>query len=464
MGEAVEKRNGARIVERGRRIHFIGVGGVGMYSLARLAIEGGASVSGSDRANGRLLEDLASRGAFVYSGSDIGAITDVDEVVYSLAVAEDDAELKFARESEKIVLSRAEYLGKIMQGYREKIGVCGSHGKSTVSAMVSHILSAVGKDPTSSIGAPLGDGLPFRAGGREMLVFEACEYRDSFLKLYPDTVCATNLELDHTDYFKDLDAMKRSFLMFMNRAEERVILNEDDADLSSLIPLIDPEIVRVGTSTTARYRYLPNDFSNDGITYSFFKDNILKGRFRLPLIGDFNLTNAALAIATAAELGVSVEECGSSLESFRGIGRRMEKIGAVGKSDIIYDYAHHPTEIRAVIDALRLKYGSVCVIFKPHTYTRTRDLWWDFVSALSLADVALITDIYAAREAPIDGITAERLAEAIGEGAAAVPDREAARIALGYGFGAIAIMGAGDNSAVLRAIFPKSLDNRQKMM
>lgn len=439
------------------RIHFIGVGGVGNYSLARMALELGFSVSGSDAVESYLIDDLRSRGAFTYSGSDTATLADADKVVYSLAVPETDVELSLARERKMRLYTRAEYLGEVMRSFGETVAVCGSHGKSTVTAMIGHILSAVGKNPTVSVGAPLSDGLPYKSGGKEHLVLEACEYRDSFLKLYPDIVCATNLELDHTDYFPDLDSIKRSFRHFLCRAERALVINADDENLSSLLPLTDIPTVTVGTSSSSIFRYALNGFSDTGITYSVFKNNIPCGRFKLHLSGVFNVGNATLAIAAADACGVSATDAGRALESFSGIGRRMELVGRVSHSDIIYDYAHHPTEIRAVIDAMKLKYSSLCVIFKPHTYTRTRDLWFDFAAALSLADTVIITDVYPAREKPIEGITAERLAKAVGGNAICAKDGDAAKIALETGCAAIVVMGAGNLDAVLGELLKKDL-------
>lgn len=454
MEKSVEKRSRRG---KGGRVHFIGVGGVGMYSLARLAIERGCAVSGSDESDSTLLKDLSSRGAVVYQGSDAAALSDADAVVYSLAIPDSDAELSFARERGLRLYTRAEYLGELMREFDTSVAVCGSHGKSTVTAMIGHILSAAGKNPTVSVGAPLSDGMPYKSGGSELLVLEACEYRDSFLKLYPDVVCATSLELDHTDYFPDLDSIKRSFLRFINRAERAAVINADDENLAALLPLTDAEVITVGTSPSAHIRYSINGFSDSGITYSIFKNNIPCGLFTLSLLGAFNISNAAIAIAAATALGVSAEEGGRALESFPGVGRRIELVGRVRGSDIIYDYAHHPTEIRAVIDALKLKYSSLCVIFKPHTYTRTRDLWFDFADALSLADRLILTDIYPAREAPIDGITSERLALAVGERAVYATDRDAAKIALESGCAAIVLMGAGNLDEAMGELLKKDL-------
>lgn len=438
------------------RLHFIGIGGVGMYSLARLAMNEGYRISGSDLTSSTYTENLSSLGAEIFYTHAKEHIDGAEAVVYSHAIAEDNPELRAAMMSGVGIYSRAELLGLFMKSFECRIGISGSHGKSTTSAMVYHILSHLGKAPTAAIGAPVLSGMPFAQGSTDLLVYEACEYKDSFLKLFPSVVAITNIELDHTDYFSDINDIKHSFLMCINRAEACAVINLDDENSSSLIPLINAPTVTYGFSDNAEIRARISSFCENGIKYTLFKNNSYCGEYFLPTLATFNITNALCAIsAVYAACGASVGECAAALESFSGIARRMELVGRVDGRDIIYDYAHHPTEIRAVIDALKLKYERLTVIFTPHTYTRTRDMWDDFVSALTLADSLIITDIYPAREEPIDGICSERLAAAVGQSALYAPDTDAASIALSFDSSAIAVMGAGNNERVVSALLKK---------
>ncbi|MBR5242193.1 MAG: UDP-N-acetylmuramate--L-alanine ligase [Clostridia bacterium] len=439
------------------RLHFIGIGGVGMYSLARLALKAGAVVSGSERSESDLAEELRGRGCKIYIGHSAENITpDIDAVVYSHAIGRENPELSMARDLGISTYSRSELLGLVMKQYENRIGISGTHGKSTVCAMLAHILKTAGLSPTVACGAPIVGKLPFLDGGEEHFVYEACEYRDSFLDFYPTSVVITNIELDHTDYFPTLEEYKGSFLRCINRAEKSCILNVDDPNIRALLPLIETEAVTVGTSASADFSYSPYSFLEDGIIYSLSRNNKLLGRFKLKLAGEFNLMNAALAIAAVSEYGVDPKEAATALESFAGVRRRCELVGAYGGRAVYYDYAHHPTEIRAVINALRARSGALTVIFTPHTYTRTRDLWQDFISALSLADFVILTDIFAAREEPVPNITSKRLAEAIGDRAFYSDVQSISGILNTYTYGDIVVMGAGENTEILSILVSKN--------
>lgn len=438
-------------------LHFIGIGGVGMYSIARLAQKFGVAVSGSERCNSDLTEDLVSRGCKIFIGHSAENISpDTDAVVYSHAIGRDNPELSAARDLGISTYSRSELLGLVMKQYENRIGISGTHGKSTVCAMVAHILKTRGLSPTVACGAPIVDKLPFLDGGEEYLVYEACEYRDSFLDFYPSSVVITNIELDHTDYFPSIEEYQSSFLKCINRAERSCILNIDDPNIRALLPFVEREVITVGTSLMADFSYSPYSFSEDGIIYSLSRNNKLLGRFKLKLVGEFNLMNATLAIAAASEQGIDPIEAAQALESFKGVKRRCELMGSTGTRAVYYDYAHHPTEIRAVINALRMRSGAITVIFTPHTYTRTRDLWDDFTSALSLADFVILTDIYAAREPEIENINSKRLAEAIGDRAFYSDAGGIIGILNTYTYGDIVVMGAGENSEILELLLSKN--------
>ncbi len=424
-----------------KKIHFAGIGGVSMYSLAALSIKDGISVSGSDMSENEYTKDLARRGASIYRTHSAENIKDAELVVYSLAVAPDNPELAEAARLGIPTLTRAEFMAKLTSPYKNRIAVSGSHGKSTVTAMLAHIFKSLGKNPTVMAGAPISDGMPLLIGGSDYLIYEACEYKDSFLKFSPTSVTLINLELDHTDYFKCLDDIKRSFLYSLNRAESFAVVNTDDDNLTSILPYTDTDLITVSTSPASDFTYSLASF---GKRFAYGLSHMGKyiGTYTLKIPGVFNITNAVAAIATAQGYGIAPEAAAEALESFCGISRRMELIGRRGSRPVYYDYAHHPTEIRAVINSLKEHNEYVTVLFRPHTYTRTRDMWDGFVRALGEADFLLITDIFPAREQSIEGITAERLAEDAGGLYTAAEN--AVHLIDSTTRGAIILMGAGD--------------------
>lgn len=434
-----------RISHSGQKIHFVGIGGVSMYSLARLANNLGATVSGSDRDSSPRIDKLASLGIQISIGHRAENIDGAHLVVYSHAIGEDNPELTYAKAHNIPTVSRAEYLGALMLEYRSRIGISGSHGKSTTTAMLDAIFAHAGALPTTLSGADLPMGDPLRLGSSDLLIYEACEYRDSFLRFTPTVAIGLNLELDHTDYFPDIEALRNSFLRAFNRAEDLVILSGDDPNFKKIIPKISTKVITFGRSMGNTYRYDVTGFCEGNFAFDLYKFENKIGSFALHLPGAFNIHNATAAIATAIELGIDIDMIYEAISAFRGIPCRLELIGKVFGRDVYYDYAHHPTEIGASITALRgLNCGEITVVFKPHTYSRTKSLWNEMCSSLSHADYVVLTDIYAAREEPILGITSENLAREIGDSAAYIKDNEAVEYILRNTGGAIVLMGAGD--------------------
>lgn len=429
----------------GARVHFIGVLGAGMLPLARLLISRGYRVSGSDlRAPDHPLpEELR----FV-SGHSESCLDDAELCVFSLAVGEDDPELCYAESLGILCVSRPMLLGAVTELFPLSVAVAGSHGKSSVTAMLAALLSS--RRPTVICGAGVGaDG--FISGSGEILVYEACEYRDAFLSTRPTVALLLNLELDHTDYFPDISALEESFYRFASSAE-RVFYSADDERLARICSGL--AAMSFGRGDLADFRCLPLG----GRRFGLFRDGEYLCECELSILGDFNLTNATAAAAVASELGLSPEEISAALCDYRGIPRRLERLGLVGGATLLYDYAHHPTEIAAGIDALRGEYGEVSVIFRPHTYSRTEALMEGFVSALGRADRVVLLDVYGAREEAISGVDSAHLARAIGERAVyAESPARAAELLLSVGRGAIVLMGAGDLSEV-KEIFEKNHD------
>ena len=407
-------------------VHFVGVGGVSMYSLFNFTKNMGIAVTGSDKTLTGRVEKLIMEGFNVKVPENREAIEYASLVVYSLAVSDGDAELRLAEELGIPTVSRAEYLAYISLEYKMKISVSGSHGKSTVTAMIAKILSDAALSPSVLSGANLNDySEPYVFAKRDYLVFEACVYKDSFLKFSPDVAAFLNLEFDHTDYFKSFDDIKRSFLSAMKKAEICVV-NKDDGELFSLAEESGKDIISYGMNPDADFSASEIRCENGRYSFSVLKCGEKIEEISLSVLGKFSVYNALAAFAVAHKLGVESQLIAKSLSEFSGIERRLEIIGMRKcGAPVIYDYAHHPSEIKSAILAARELYkGEICVIFKPHTYTRTRDLFDEFVIALSFADKIYISEIDGIREKEIDGVNSQKLAEAIGNSAFALDDSE----------------------------------------
>ncbi len=426
---------------RGAHFHFAGILGVSMSSLARLLLSRGYKISGSDARDGALAEKLRREGIGVSRGNTAELIGAADALIYSYAIPPGSEEMLYARERGIPTFSRAELLGELMLPYKHRIGISGTHGKSTTTAMIHRIFSQASFSPTTLSGAALECGEPLSVGGMEYLVYEACEYRGAFLHFSPECAVITSLELDHTDYYPDLAALSDSFLK-STKGATRVVLNADYPAARCLIPHISGRIVTYGSSDGVEYRYAVTERTRRGTRFAVCarRESL---DFFLPFVGEHNVANATAAIAVSLEYGIPYTEICTALAGFTGIPRRLEYLFSVDGRVVLYDYAHHPTEIKAAIGTVKELYGECTVVFRPHTYTRTRDLWNDMREALSLADYCVLADIFAAREEPIDGVTSQGLAEDIGSGAVYVSMEQISDRVLKNTRGAILLMGAG---------------------
>ena len=434
-------------------VHFIGIGGVSMSSLARLTMKLGCTVTGSDRCAFSMLGELTSLGARIVIGHAPELVESATLVVYSHAIADDDPELVRARELEITTISRADYLGAIMLDYTNRIGVSGTHGKSTTTAMLDKIFTVANASPTVISGASLSEGSPLRIGDMSTLIYEACEYKDSFLSFSPTVAIATNLELDHTDYFKDISELRESFRCALSHASDYVVVNYDDVNLAKILPSIKARTVTFGTRKGADYRYSITAFLERGYEFDISRYGTAIASFKLNIPGTYNVANAVSAIVCALEFGIDIDTVKEAISRFSGIERRLEYVGKHRMRPVYYDYAHHPTAIASVINTVRMiTRGEVTVVFKPHTYSRTASLWEKFKSALSLADKIILTDIYPAREEPMPNISSERMARELGDRAVYLSDAEVVYGLDTYSRGAVIIMGAGDMSEIKDAI------------
>lgn len=436
-------------------VHFVGVGGAGMHPLFRLSSHFGISVSGSDAARGAVLDALCRDGESVWCTAEGRApLPDgTSLIVYSLAIDERDMELVEAESRGIPTVSRAEYLAALSHCFGHTVAVSGSHGKSTVTAMLSHIFEVAGKHPTTLSGAPLsGGGEGYHIGALDHLIYEACEYKNSFLIPRPDIAVFLNLELDHVDWFSSLEHISHAFLSAMNRAG-RAVVNIDDQKIAENARKCYTPPISFGKSADAYYRITTLCDTPHAMRFSLSRDGLALGEISLPMIGSFNIYNAAAATVAALECGIPFDVCARALSDFRGIGRRLEYIGEYNGRAVYYDYAHHPTEIAEGIKAVKSDTGGpVTVIFGPHTYSRTKGLWPEFVNSLCMADHIILTEISAIRESKIEDISSERLASECG--ALVVGDNVDIRELTDRTDGAIIIMGAADMSGVRKSLVP----------
>ena len=431
-------------------VHLVGILGAGMLPLAGLLVKMGVRVSGRDRNEGNI-------GTVLPCGASIAPITEENIpslLVYSLAIPRDDAELVLAEQMGIPKVSRAELLGALMLDSRRRVGISGAHGKSTVTALTDILLSRCGIPHTTVSGAPLATGESLSVSGIDTFVYEACEYKDSFLRTLPTVAVITNIELDHVDYFKDEEAVYTSFERFAASASELVIVGE--CEYSPRLATAFPNKVYVyGESCKCDFWYDDVTFGDAGEDFSLYFRGELLGRFHLSLQGEHNVKNAMAALSYAFLSGIPLDVAGDAIKDFRGAGRRLELLGYIGGRPIYYDYAHHPTEIKCTARTLNRLHGSAGCIFRPHTYTRTAALFEEFVESLSLFESSVLIDIYPAREDPIDGITSWALASSIGSKAVYSSFSRALECALSKDVGATVLMGAGEVDEIYKEIMGK---------
>lgn len=369
-----------------KNVHCIGIGGIGISAIARYCLSKGATVSGSDGGTSRITEDLQKEGVQVYQGHNAAHVSsETDLVIYTIAIQDTNPELRAAEARGVTCLSYPEALGKLTEEYTT-IAVCGTHGKTTTTAMVRSMLKACGKNPTVIVGSLLSEGgTNFIQGDSEYLVVEACEYKRSFLNLHPTFVLVTNIDEDHLDYYKDLDDIKSAFQSFADLIpEEGALITHGDVELVSKSKKINA-------------------------------DTVDKTTISLSVLGDHNKSNAQLALALATTLELDEQEARKGLELFTGTWRRLEFKGTHKGGFFYDDYGHHPTEIKATLQAVREKFPTskykLFVVFQPHLYSRTKLLLNDFAESFGEADVICVLPIYASREVDDGTVSSHDLVE-----------------------------------------------------
>ena len=411
-----KRADNADILKGKKHIHFIGIGGSGMYPLAQILVSQGYQLSGSDNNETETLQAVRNMGCTVYMGQRAENITGAELIVYTAAIMADNPELVAARESGVPLMERSELLGLVSSWYENAVCISGTHGKTTASSMLTQIYMEKGEDISCVIGGKLkaiggGSG---RAGKSDTFVCESCEFEDHYLKLYPDVAVILNVDADHLDYFGTLDNIKKSFRNFASLASKCLIINGDDKNTLDAVEGLDKEIITFGFSKNNDYyaeilgsKALKTDFE------VYYNGESL-GELSLFVPGKHNVLNALAAIAAARLSDIDIDTIRKAFEKFSGAGRRFEKMAYEKGVTIVDDYAHHPTEIEAVLKAAKsLDFNRVWAVFQPFTYSRTEILMDDFARVLKIADKVVLTDIMGSREKNTNGIYTRQLAEKI---------------------------------------------------
>jgi UDP-N-acetylmuramate--alanine ligase len=444
-----------------RPIHFMGIAGAGMSALALIALRRGVPVTGCDT-HPAAADELARMGAQIATGHDASHVTGSRAVVYTAAVPQEHAELEAARAAGIPVVPRADALAQIVAPGRV-VAVAGTHGKTTTTAMVADALAAAGANPTALVGGRVAawDGNA-RLGDDDVFVVEADEFDRALLKLQPTVALVGNVEADHLECYGSVEALQDAFVEFAARAQ-RVVVGADDAGANRVARALEVATWRVGLADSADLRLSDVRREQDATVATLALPGGRTVELRLSVPGLHNLRNAAMAVGAVLALDADVDRALEGLAAFRGVGRRFEVLGAIDGVTVVDDYAHHPSEVAATLAAARQRYPTarLVVAFQPHLYSRTQALGEAMGIALAMADLAVVTDVYAAREKPIRGVTGKIVAKAAkraGVKVEWVPKRErlAGRLEKLVGEGDVVLtLGAGDITDVGRDLLER---------
>ena len=402
-----------------KKIHMIGIGGVSMSGIAEILNNFGFEVSGSNNVESEATQKLRNSGINVFIGHDATNITNPDVVVYSAAIKQDNVEIIAAKEKNIPIIERADFLGELTRCYKDTITIAGTHGKSTTTSMVSLCFLEALKDPSIQVGADIrninGNN---KIGNSEYFIIEACEYVESFLKFSPKSEIILNIDNDHLDYFKNFENIKNAFIKYVKLLPDDglLVVNGDDYNCLELPNYTKATCLTYGINNKNTDFFAVNIvFDNDGFPeFDVYSKSNFYGRIKLSVPGMHNVLNSLATIALCDYYGIKYESIKNALVQFTGAVRRFEFKGKVNNASIYDDYGHHPTEIIATAKALmNKKYNKSWVVFQPHTYSRTKNLMDDFAKALLNFDNIIILDIYAAREKNTYGITSQDLADKI---------------------------------------------------
>lgn len=451
------------------KLYFIGIGGYGMSGIAQILHELGYSVKGSDIKRSETIERLVNLGIPVYIGHNPKNIGDSTVVVVSSAVHNDNPELMEARRRNIPVFQRGEMLAYLMSKKRS-IGIAGAHGKTTVTSMIGIVLEIGGFDPTIIVGGEVTDiGGTARLGKGDILVAETDESDGSFLKLSPSIEVITNVDNDHLDYYKDIENIKKAFIQFANQTKEVVFVCGDDQFLKEI--LIKKEKITYGLSNHNFYSAKDIILTEKGSKFDVLKDGKSVGIIELSVPGLHNIKNALGAIAIADWLGVSWESISRGLKLFRGVNRRLQVCDTIGDSVIIEDYAHHPTEIKASLETIKImvRDKKIILVFQPHRYSRTYYLYKEMANSISIADYIFLLDIYPASEMPIEGVNSGLILNELlplnknSKWVRSNEELENELELLGIDDSALVFMGAGDIDCIRKQIVSKLKEKLENM-
>jgi len=446
-----------------KRIHFIGIGGIGMSAIARILNSEGYAVSGSDRKNSNIIEEMIGEGIAVHIGHGKDNLGDCDAVVYSSSIGKDNSEFICARQKGIPVMHRSEMLSKMAEA-RRSIAVTGAHGKTTTTAILALIFEWAGKQPSAAVG---GEVLNFQSnalsGTGVFFIFEADESDGSFLEFRPDVAVLLNIDREHFDYFKTIENAVSAYRSFTQNIKKggRLYYNRDDKVLAEICGKSTVERSGFGLSEHARVRAVDIRLSGMNIFFTCVIDGKTLGEVEFGFPGTHNVTNLLAAISVAHDAGIDFEVIRDALAQYKGTKRRFEIKNTRGDVMVVEDYAHHPTEIEAVIKACEPLSKGIVVIFQPHRYTRTKDLFEGFIRCFNGAKHVILADIYAAGERQLDGVSTERLfLEMKRRGIKNVEYMEKDKIAEGAlravePGGIILILGAGDINEVTKELETK---------
>lgn len=404
--------------DKDKKVHFIGIGGVSMSGLAEILLNNGYSVSGSDRDASALTNHLKEMGAEIYIGHNEDNINDIDLLVYTAAISEDNPELIKAKNLNIPIMDRAEFLGSIMKGHNYNVAISGTHGKTTTTSMFSHITLCANLDPTILVGGNLDiiNG-NVRVGNSQYFITEACEYKASFLKFYPFVGIILNIEADHLDFYKDINEIQETFEKFSSLIPKDgyLIANGDDVRCLKVAEASSCNVITFGIKN-GDVRAKNITFNNGCGSFDvYYKENqLLKISLNVP--GEHNILNALASISAALALNIDKAFIEEGLSSFHGTHRRFEFKGKLNGVTVVDDYAHHPTEIKAALSAAKkFSHNRIFCVFQPHTYSRTLTLFNEFSEAFFDADTLILADVYAAREKDTGIVSSDDLGNKIRE-------------------------------------------------
>jgi UDP-N-acetylmuramate--alanine ligase len=401
------------------RVHMVGIGGIGMSGIAEVLLTQGFSVTGSDLSESDVTKRLEDRGAVIHVGHEPENVGHAQVLVYSSAVKPDNPEVVEAARMGIPVIRRAEMLAELMR-MKSCVAVAGSHGKTSVTAMIAHLAHSAGVDATVVIGGRLSTiGTSARLGKSDLMVAEADESDRSFLLLYPTLAVITNIEWDHVDCYPSIEELREAFLHFANKVPfyGACVVNGDDPRVRAIIPRMNRRVITFGMGEDVDFRALPTESLGDSEYFEIIVRGRSLGEVRLHQKGLHSVCNALAAVAVAEEMEIPFQSVKEGLSTFPGVDRRFQKKGEVAGIQVIDDYGHHPTEVAATLNAARRKSwdGRLVLLFQPHRYTRLRAFMEPFAKALMDTDLLVVTEVYPAGEPPMEGVTGEALLDKVRE-------------------------------------------------